>query len=108
MGIKRSRVYRWFIEPLDAHTNATLARSLPEQDAIYGARDDQGVKRNVYQVGSRQLESIRKSKGQLNLDFKIYVREGNGKMRLASFLPVPLRRKRMAAASVAQVAQATE
>ena len=90
MGSKtdeRERTYHWFVEPLDATTNAALARELPEEDALRDVHDDQGESHNVYRVGSKTLSFLRNSKSQSGLKFRIYVKEGHGKMRFASFLP---------------------
>lgn len=88
MGLprKRKRTYQWFVEPLDADTNAAIAKELPEENTLRGAHDDLGDRPNVYRIGSSMLSFPRRSRSQNNLKFRIYVQEGNGKMRLASFL----------------------
>ena len=86
-GKTRERIYQWYVEPLDSATNEALARELPEVDALRDVRDDRGILRNVYRVGSRMLSFLRNSRSQAHLRFRVYVREGHGKMRLAPFLP---------------------
>jgi hypothetical protein len=83
---KRKRTYDWFVEPLDANTNAALARELPEEDVLRDIRDSQGIKHDIYRVGSRKLSYLRRSAFQSNLKIRVYVREGQGEMRFASFL----------------------
>lgn len=89
----RKRTYHWFVEPGDAHTNCTLSAWLSDQNAIAGKCDDKGKPHDLYEVDGRQLDALRKSKAQLGISFKVYVQEGNGKMRLASFLPAIAKRR---------------
>lgn len=64
-----------------------MVRELSEEDALRDVRDDRGVPHNVYGVRPKTLSFLRNSRSQSGLRFQVYVREGNGKMRRASFLP---------------------
>ena len=82
------RAYRWFIEPLNADTNAVIAKELPEENAFRGVRDNEGRKHDVWLVGgdARTVRTFVNSRKSAGLRFNVFVQEGNGKMRLANFL----------------------
>lgn len=72
----------WFIEPLDSHTNAIIARRLAELNEISDstsqiALDDKGIEHSAYQVKNHQrILEFYKSKNQFQLKFKVYTRTG--------------------------------
>ena len=78
------RTYIWYVEPLDSATNATLARELPEEDALR-ALPVEGKVVNLWRVSSATLAMLKKSRKDQNLKFRTYNREGNGKIRLYPF-----------------------
>ena len=94
MTTKKARAYRWYIEPLDSDTNAALARELPDEDTLE-ITDAGGVRRKTYLIPSRELSKFRRSKNQQGFHFNALSQEGDGKIRLANFLPAIRRKKRV-------------
>lgn len=84
----RNRLYKWFIEPLDAHTNAIIAKELSEENAFRGVPDNEGKKRDVWLLGNdaQKVRAFVNSKKALGLKFNVFVQENSGKMRLVNFL----------------------
>jgi hypothetical protein len=90
---RKKRSYHWFVEPLDANTNAAISKLVPEVDEIVGMHDEKDTVRNVYRINGRQLSMLQSSKTQIGLKFNVYVQEGNGKIRSFN-LPSVKRKKR--------------
>ncbi len=96
---EKGRQYRWFVEPLNAHTNTFFSREFPEENAFRGVPDNEGGKHDVWLVDgdARKVRTFVDSKESLGLKFNIFVQEGNGKMRSANFLFSGKNRKRKTA-----------
>lgn len=82
----KNKEYRWYVEPLDAHTNEVVAREVGAERLHLGLPDEDGIPRNVWECQWPLVNILRRSRKQLNLQFLVFVREGQGKMRSAGFL----------------------
>jgi hypothetical protein len=82
------RQYRWFMEPLDEHTNKTIGKELSEENALRDVRDNEGRKHNVWLFGDDlgRLRAFVNSKKTMCLNFNVYVQKGGGKIRCVNFL----------------------
>ena len=78
--MKRTR--RWFIEPLDAHTNEVLAKETDGERHI--RRAEHGKCKKVYEVTLEQKVFFEKSVTQTHLDFKVWTALDEDPMRLWS------------------------
>ena len=83
--MRKERKYRWYIEPQDANTNAALSRVFSEENFYPGIRDENGKPRNVWEC-NHSFGAFLLSRRQLGFRFKVFVREGNGKMREVNFM----------------------
>lgn len=76
----KERSYRWYVEPLDSHTNEVIGRYDRFHDEIFclfGVICDDGKKHDLWECESRStLTKIENSKRELNLHFSIWVQEG--------------------------------
>jgi hypothetical protein len=104
MPTRKSRDYKWYIEPLDLNTNAALARELSEENTSE-IHDAEGKTRQVYLIPSKKLSKFRNSKSQAGFRFNVLCQEGNGKIRF-SFLPAIQRKKRLGLPKLARTATA--
>ena len=75
------RKYIWYIEPLDDSTNQTVSQELPIENFCHAIRCGDGKKHNLWRCEFSLASSMHKSKESLNLNFNIFGREGNGKIR---------------------------
>lgn len=72
----------WYIEPIGAFTNETIARRLAELNEIADSSnqlqlDNLGQEHSVYQLSShKRVLEFYKSKSQFQLKFKIYTKTG--------------------------------
>ena len=87
MENKKNRVYQWFVEPKNAHTNEVIARSLAaivDINMSWSLRDNLGLPHRVYQIENHAfITELEKARAKFNLDFYIYSRRGNqGPIRL--------------------------
>jgi hypothetical protein len=77
----------WFVEPLSAHTNEVIAKSLSNSgDLIEHSKivDDRGIDHSVYQLSNYSfITRLYKDRRKFNLDFNVYSRQGKyGKIKL--------------------------
>ena len=72
------RECEWLIEPLDPASNESIARELPEEDLLYGARCHDGRIRNLWRCSFDQLKYFWQGKKQ-DLNFRVYNRKGCGR-----------------------------
>jgi len=89
---EKEREYSWFVESLDSHTNAVLARELPEEDLKEGILCADG-RHNLWQCPWNFVAKLMRSKRDLGLKFTIFNQEGNGKIRESLFLRKRRRRR---------------
>ncbi len=80
------RMYAWYIEPEDPNTNLALSMVLPEENYYEGLPDKDGCPRNVWACDYRVVKAVKAGRTQRGVRFKVFVREGNGRMRPANFL----------------------
>jgi len=87
------RNYRWYVEPLGSHTNEVIGLRLSSDRAQESIEDNRGIKRDVWECPDYAFVSyLRNSRVDLQLDFAIYTREGEGTIRPATFI-APLRKR---------------
>jgi len=78
--MEKRRSYRWFVHPLDAHTNEVLFGA--ELEYIGDLECSDGQKRKVWQAKSySQVAYIRRSHNSAYIKFEVYVQEGNHALR---------------------------
>jgi hypothetical protein len=77
----KERVYQWYVEPLDAHTNATVSGMLSAGDACQGIKCYDGTRRDLWCCDHQAIAKLRRSRQDLSLKFKIYIKEGGGQIR---------------------------
>ncbi len=76
------KIYAWFLEPLDKHTNDIISSELGEEDFQRHIACADGTRRDLWRCENHRLISkLKTSKSQFNLKFNIFVREGGGKIR---------------------------
>jgi len=85
------RTYSWFLEPMNAHTNAVFAREFSEENFCRGLRDKDGSSHNLWRCPGELIARFRNSSRELGISFFVYCREGNGALRL--FTPPKSRSK---------------
>lgn len=73
--------YSWFIEPLDSFTNEVISRELPEENCSRETLCADGKKRNLWRCGYALISQLKRSKKYSNLKFRVFVRQGGGKIR---------------------------
>ncbi len=89
----KKRKYRWYLEPLDSRTNSIIAGELPEENAHRALICQDGVPRNLWECPEDFFHVVARSAKSINLKFKIFCQEGNGKIRECSFLYRKKRKK---------------
>lgn len=80
---KRERVYRWYVEPLNAETNAVVAEMAGDPDENFIEEQDvegQNLPVPLWRVTFKQMSALRSSRKKLKLRFNCYSQEGNGKI----------------------------
>jgi hypothetical protein len=87
------RNYVWFIEPLDSGTNETISQELPEMNFWQSVICEDGRKHNLWSCDSDFVSKMRKSKRNLNLNFKIFNQRDGSQIRECKFL-YPKKRKK--------------
>ena len=76
------REYQWFVEPKDPHTNEVISEMSDEageqicEDKEY---------HNLWRCDRKTINLLKKGKKKFNLDFRIFVQEGKGKIRKWKF-----------------------
>lgn len=68
--------HRWFIEPLDAHTNEIVARELTVTECGESKLCADGVRRNLWECSRRFVTQLNRNRTMVNLHFYIFVQEG--------------------------------
>ena len=85
--MEKNKNIAWFIEPLDPHTNETIARRLAELNEVADSasqlmEDDKGREHSVYRLISHQRAlEFYKSKSKFQLKFKVYTKTGSAPLR---------------------------
>ncbi|MDD2807111.1 MAG: hypothetical protein PHW95_01135 [Patescibacteria group bacterium] len=87
----KEREYRWYLEPLDAHTNEVLARNVGIAEEIGEYSTTEGSK-HLYLVDREVIRYVKQSQTTLHICFQIYVQEGSGQIRLSKFVDGKKRR----------------
>lgn len=82
----KERKFFWFIEPLDSYTNEVISRELPEENFMREIKISDGSFKNLWTCSSSLLSNFNRSKVANNLKFRIYSKEGEGKIRECTFL----------------------
>lgn len=85
--MEKNKNIAWFIEPLDPHTNETIARRLAELNEVADSasqlmEDGKGREHSVYRLISHQRAlEFYKSKSKFQLKFKVYTKTGSAPLR---------------------------
>ncbi|HEY4497498.1 MAG TPA: hypothetical protein VJC20_01950 [Candidatus Paceibacterota bacterium] len=79
----KKRLYTWFIEPLDSHTNSIVSGEAKSLESYKYFNDEMGIERKVWECAYNAIALLRASRKDLNLHFDVWVREGHGKIRRA-------------------------
>jgi len=82
----KKRDYKWFVEPLDSHTNGVISNEVPEENFSHGVICEDGKPHNLWECSFQVVSALMRSQRNLNLQFKIFNREGKGKIRECTFL----------------------
>ncbi len=83
--MERQRDYKWYVEPLDSHTNLAVSMQLSEENFGQFACED-GQYHNLWKCSGKMARFFWKSKENSGLILDIYCQEGNGKIRRCNFL----------------------
>ncbi len=79
------RKYRWFVEPVGAHTNQCIYDLIKGTEVdellIDGDEAEDGRGHSVYECSREQLNAIKNSLNGSDMQAHFWVREGNGKYR---------------------------
>lgn len=80
------REYTWYVEPLDNNTNSTLSQELPESN--FGREKCEDDKKHpLWECPLDLIRALWKSKESLNLNFRVFNKEGKqGKRRDCTFM----------------------
>ncbi len=73
------RQYTWYLRPLDAITNNSLARCISEEN--FGEYPVDGKNLKMWRCNRETVRQCEASRKNAKLKFEIYVREGNGQIR---------------------------
>jgi hypothetical protein len=81
-----SQEYQWFVKPLNVTANEHIAFLLSAElrgdDYCFDVLDDQGNRHRVWRVEHRDVELLEKSRQELDLKFRVFVRQSrHGKLR---------------------------
>ncbi len=79
------REYAWFLEPLDSHTNKVFSLQIP-LDSFSKVLCGDGKIHNLWPCSPEKVSAFFRSREDLALRFKIFCREGHGKVRDGAFL----------------------
>jgi hypothetical protein len=82
----RERDYTWFVSPGDAHTNEVISRRLPEENFSLCTLEGEIAEIGLWQCPAQFVTFLRLSKKSAHLNFRIFNREGDGKIRECSFM----------------------
>ena len=74
------RVARWYIYPLEAHTNACVARMLDEGKSMTEIRCADGRRRPVWECPREFVDLLRNSRENSGLLFRVYKQEACGRI----------------------------
>ena len=80
------REYEWFLEPQDSYTNEVISKNVGEENFSGDVVCADGQRRNLWQCPSGLLAMLWRSRNNLDIRFRIFGREGNGKIRNCTFL----------------------
>jgi hypothetical protein len=81
---KHKRVYAWFIESLNSHTNRVLSENLPSENAMQRHCGD-GEDHDLWMCDFGHLKKFCESAIDLGIQFNIYNQEGGGQIRRCKF-----------------------
>jgi len=72
------RKYYWYVEPLDPHTNEVISEMIDESGEEMC--EDKSL-HYLWRCNRKIINLLKRGKKKFNLRFKIWVQEGNGKIR---------------------------
>ena len=77
----KKKKYRWFIQPLDSHTNQVLAAEITEENLRRDVVCGDHKKRNLWQCEYPMVNYLMKSRSALKIRFRVFVQAGEGVVR---------------------------
>ena len=85
-----NQCYEWFVEPMNAKTNESIARELPEENLRREVSCNDGVTRTLWECSFSLVKFLWKSRS-CGIDIKVYNRlinsgTGRGKAKDVTFL----------------------
>ena len=91
--MRKPREYRWYVRPLDSHTNEVIWGCLQKEERIqYSMPVKDCHSPNLWECTSEELAMLRNSRADKNLRFWVYAQEGQGTPRRAAIFDKPKRR----------------
>lgn len=80
------RTYEYFLEPKDNHTNEVISKNVGSGNFLENVMCADGQKHNLWKCPSGLVFMLWRSRSNLKIRFKIFNREGNGKIRDCTIL----------------------
>ncbi len=82
----KARIYAWFVEPSDSHTNEVFSREISEENLNRDIVCEDRRRRTLWACDNQTVSMFWRSRQDLKIRFKIFCQEGNGKIRECTFL----------------------
>lgn len=82
----KARIYTWFLEPSDSHTNEVFSREISEENLNRDIVCGDGRRRTLWVCDVQTVSMFWRSRQDLKIRFKIFCQEGHGKPRECTFL----------------------
>lgn len=96
---KKRREYRWFVEPMDSHTNQVIAQIVCEENLHMDKLCGDGERRNLWEMPHKIVQML---EGERSLRFGVFVQRGGGAIRKWRFHPRVRRQRKRSGASASQ------
>jgi hypothetical protein len=76
------RIYEWFLEPNDSHTNEVISRNVGAENIMEDVLCADNQRRNLWRCPSKKVFMLWRSRSDLRIKFRIFSRElPNGGIR---------------------------
>jgi hypothetical protein len=82
----KERKYTWYLEPIGSHTNRVISVCCDENGSHNDVVCKDGSRRNLWECSAHARDAIMASARSLNLKFRIFRREGNGKIENVTYV----------------------
>ena len=98
------REYRWYLEPLDAHSNKVFSENLDEGFSLTEfKKKEKKCPIRAWEVSHSWVTFFQKSRVGSGLDFRIWVSEGNSEPRLWTFSEKKIKASKSVAEAVREM-----